>query len=236
MHALVSEAQTVMAAQGDAGGRAKTMREITVLFNGAMVRAILDDRKTQTRRIVKPQPGADIVDIEYEPEADLWLGNTREDNDLGYCSSWSARSPLGKPGDRLWVRETWAWPGEEQVLYFADPWARKLADEWKKDLNYPQVKWKPSIHMPRWAARLFLDVVDVRIERLCDISAEDARAEGADRNEGKWVDEDGRTRSSYRLAFQRLWISVYGAESWEDNPWVWVTEFKRVKRALETKP
>lgn len=122
------------------------------------------------------------------------------------------RSPLGKPGDRLWVRETWAWPGEEQVLYFADPWARKLADEWKKDPNYPQVKWKPSIHMPRRFARLFLDVLDVRIERLQDISEEDARAEGF----------------ASRAEFLAAWASIYGQESVDANHWVFVTTFSRV--------
>ena len=233
MHALVSEAQTVMAAQGDAGGKAETMREIPVLFNGAMVRAILDDRKTQTRRIVKPQPW-------QHPDTGVWwIGEDTKVEDLladrtGVCKY--------LPGDRLWVREAHAWVDylvgsklEDPVCvaFAADNRAFSFAGKKPVQLDtygwpWDRIKYRPSIHMPRWAARLFTDVVDVRIERLCDISEEDARAEGADRNEGKWVDEDGRTRSSYRLAFQRLWISVYGTESWAANPWVWVTTFRKV--------
>jgi len=214
------------------------MREVPVLFNGAMVRAIQDDRKTQTRRIVKPQPvGAVCAQrILYSNHAkDIGKFAFFDRKDVAAARVVAhARSPLGKPGDRLWVRETWAWPGEEQVLYFADPWARKLADEWKKDPNYPQVKWKPSIHMPRRLARLFLDVLDVRIERLQDITDADAEAEGV----RSWAENDENmqglrgmgiaTPDRPRFLFQCLWQRVYGAESWAANPWVWVTTFRKV--------
>lgn len=236
-----------MSTRGDARGKTKKMREIPVLYNGAMVRAILDDRKTQTRRIVKPQPWR------HPDTGVLWIGEDTKVEDL-----LADRAGICKylPGDRLWVRETWM-PYDTSteddavwVLYKASndqrpdgiapekfgSGVRRSAPvqvvEWARDaIEMEEVvggRWRPSIHMPRWAARLFLDVQDVRIERLQDISEEDARAEGVDRNEGKWVDEDGRTRSSYRLAFQQLWISVYGAESWAANPWVWVTEFRKV--------
>ena len=216
------------------------MKEIPVLFNGAMVRAILDDRKTQTRRIVKRQPPGVYSVVKWTQAGDLWYPSSS-----GSISGLPAeRSPLGKPGDRLWVREAHAWVdylvGSELedpvcVAFAADNRAFSFAGKKPVQLDtygwpWDRIKYRPSIHMPRWAARLFLGVADVRIERLQDISEEDARAEGVDRNEGKWVDEDGRTRSSYRLAFQRLWISVYGAASWAANPWVWVTEFKRVRQ------
>ena len=240
-----------MAAQGDAGGKADEMKEIPVLFNGAMVRAILDDRKTQTRRIVKgacnlPHEGKLLGEWGLSKPPARWDGVKppwrwmskkpirvgdwfeQAQTDVDDYVSRPVRSPLGMPGDRLWVRETFiSMPACAET-------GRRAHAIYRADGGFSDgYKWSPSIYMPRWAARLFLDVLDVRIERLQDISEEDARAEGADRNEGKWVDEDGRTRSSYRLAFQRLWISLYGAESWAANPWVWVTEFERKRDASD---
>lgn len=196
------------------------MKEIPVLFNGAMVRAILDDRKTQTRRIVKRKHEPSVpVPESVHCLADGGYGFAQppiKDEALAQRLFKPAgkgyQNPLGKPGDRLWVRETWAWPSEEDVLYFADPWARKLADQWKKHPNYPQVRWKPSIHMPRRFARLFLDVLDVRIERLQDISEEDARAEGF----------------GSRAEFFATWASIYGQESVDANHWVFATTFRKV--------
>ena len=185
-------------------------------MQGPLVRATLAGLKTQTRRPIKPQPDDDIVDVEYDAIADLWLGNTQEDNDLGYTSSWAARCPLGKAGDRLWVRETWARPGDEEIIYRADKWAADLVAKWKEDPNCPQVKWTPSIHMPRWACRLFLPLVSVRVERVQDITEDHAKAEGV-----------GPTGGSYREGFRAVWESIYG--SWDANPWVWVAEWREIE-------
>jgi hypothetical protein len=223
-------------------------------MQGPLVRATLEGRKTQTRRPIKPQPDDDIVDVEYDAIADLWLGNTQEDNDLGYTSSWAARCPLGKAGDRLWVRETWgigARPcpvegGREGIeyradegfqeddisllpLYSVDPPEGHTLDE------YCKRGWRPSIHMPRWACRLVLPLVSVRVERVQDITEEDAKAEGVERISAGpgWECWMGYGPSSScktaRDSFCALWISIYGVASWDANPWVWVAEWKEIE-------
>jgi len=193
------------------------MREIPVLFNGAMVRAILDDRKTQTRRIIKPQP------VHVVP----FIG--RDDKptyEFGLCMEYErvitqhVRSPLGKPGDRLWVRETWCL-NHPEYEHAKPPTPRPVRDDgrfayYRATDDYVEFDegagWKPSIHMPRWAARLFADVLDVRIERLQDISEEDARAEGF----------------GSRAEFLAAWASIYGQKSVDANHWVLATTFRRV--------
>jgi hypothetical protein len=168
------------------------MKERPILFSGPMVRAILEGRKTQTRRIVKPQPLC-IASGE-------WIMN-------------GSACKYGKPGDRLWVRETWWAPRDD------------VRGEYKREyIKYAatldgmgQPTWKPSIHMPRWASRINLEVVSVRVERLQNISEEDARAEGI------W-------QPNWPLSWRQLWESINGAGSWEANPWVWVVEFKRIER------
>ena len=199
------------------------MREHPLLMKGPLVRATLEGRKTQTRRPVIPQPDDDIVDVKYDAIADLWLGNTPEDNDLGYTSSWAERCPLGKAGDRLWVRETWTAAmhepkGPDDCLYRADD------NRGVEDLA--EAKWTPSIHMPRWACRLVLPLASVRVERVQDITEDDARAEGLRRTENGWTDgATGYDVTSARAAFQELWASIYGEASWDANPWVWVAEW-----------
>ena len=229
-------------------------REIPILMSGPLVRATLEGAKpeyarsypakTQTRRPIKPQPGPDIVDFEYDPDADLWLGNTQEDNDLGYCSSWSAR--IGGPGDRLWVRETWRIDNNlsrdryPQVVYRADKGfmvARNAPVG--VQLGTPNPKgdiWTPSIHMPRWACRLVLPLVKVRIERVQDITEEDAKAEGVEpvlmRGIGsypEWMRPTMREVGGHQKAFELLWKQIYGDASWDANPWVWVAEWKDIE-------
>ena len=245
-----------MAAQGDAGGKAKTMREIPALFNGAMVRAIINDRKTQTRRIVKPH--LQQVEAWRTDGHGRFYGVSRlaTTGGLGVPETDFIENPLGKPGDRLWVREAHAWVdylvGSELedpvcVAFAADNRVFSFAGKKPVQLDtygwpWDRIKYRPSIHMPRWAARLFLDVLDVRIERLQDISEEDARAEGMDWTRPQYLQpkddneqEDPRqvgypsaSDSFARDNFCRLWTNIYGAESWAANPWVWVTQFKRV--------
>lgn len=196
----------------------RAMPERPILFSGEMVRAILDGRKTQTRRPIAPT----------QPRADgLWPAGR---DPLSDC-------PFGAIGDRLWVRETWGRYFTDGVgmhtVYRADGEHER---EWL-DLG----RWRPSIHMPRWASRLTLRITHVRVERLQDISEEDARAEGVEPGDrlvrclqtvpcasggpsccGSTVMAD-----DYRAGFQRVWRSIYGAETWDANPWVWAISFER---------
>ena len=211
-------------------------------MQGPLVRATLEGRKTQTRRPVKPQPGDDIVDVRYDAIADLWLGNTPEDNDLGYTSSWAMRCPLGQAGDRLWVRETWqhyqnsgqrAADFSEHQRFAANCFYR--ADESNPRTKPLSGKWRPSLLMPRWACRLVLPLVSVRVERVQDITEEDAKAEGVERISAGpgWECWMGYGPSSScktaRDAFRSMWISIYGEESWDANPWVWVAEWDHIE-------
>lgn len=185
-----------------------------VLFNGAMVRAILAGAKTQTRRVVKPQPPEHVVRLRQ------WYQRPAEWVDAD-GSNYSARCPLGAPGDDLWVRETWAEhePDDVQgtrVYYRADHAGGEAQVRPGMFL-----RWTPSIHMPRWASRLTLRVTSVRVERLHAISEDDARAEGVQTL-------DPRTSAaSARECFADLWSEISGRESWDANPWVWVVSFER---------
>lgn len=202
------------------------MRERPILFSGPMVRAILDGRKTQTRRIIKPQPPEGIDDLHggklsqrapyrlEHPETGQILGNGFEDEDGRFY-----KCPYGFVGDVLWVRECFgtdpyaSQKGHTELHYRAD---------WKGDSDYP-MKWKPSIHMPKVACRLRLRITDIRVERLQDITEADAGAEGCDVN----------IPDGYPCAvacFHDLWQSINGPDSWHHNPWVWVVNFHRLEK------
>ena len=210
------------------------MKERPILFSGPMVRAILEGRKTQTRRIVKPQPHTSLNDGEpcglgwHTPKVTMERWQTAET----FSKELSRHCPYGKPGDRLWVRETFAdvgWPPTgPQYVYRADP------DSGDNDVQ----KWRPSLFMPRAASRITLEVVSVRVERLNAISEEDAKAEGAEEislesqesiNETRYgpglTDNGYYPEVSYAEGYQRLWESINGPGSWNANPWVWVVEF-----------
>lgn len=219
------------------------MKELPILFNGAMVRAILEGRKTQTRRILKPQP---LNIVSFTGVDNMPTG------EFGACMSHHGvisqhiRCPYGQPGDRLWVRETFGYEirsvggtPHEQIAYRASkPDAVRCYD--CNGMEKP-MKWRPSIHMPRWASRITLEVTDVRVERLQDISEEDAKAEGL-RWHGlykEWGGVESHPDSRPDLpqwrwyekpveAFKNLWDAMNGAGSWDANPWVWVVEFRRV--------
>jgi len=201
------------------------MREHPLLMKGPLVRATLAGLKTHTRRPIKPQPDDDIVDVEYDAIARLWLGNTQEDNDLGYTSSWAARCPMGRAGDRLWVRETWRLEDfvslgngkfSAAVAFQADENRSQIRLEGGEEVLNERFGWRPSIHMPRWACRLVLPLMSVRVERVQDITEEDAKAEGVEPVEG-----------SYREGFRAVWQAIYG--TWDLNPWVWVAEWKKIE-------
>ncbi|HBZ1363881.1 TPA: morphogenetic protein [Klebsiella pneumoniae] len=200
------------------------MKERGMIFNAEMVRAILDGRKTQTRRIMAPQPADDIERCIFpNPEAIGWKSSLRHK----HGSTTAHFCHYGKPGDRIWVRETWNKYGG-LLTYHAD-------HDWIDDIRKETVctaKWVPSIHMPRWASRILLEITDVRVERLNSISQEDAQAEGLELTGWRptYSDQDsgGEVMTPYDN-FAELWSSIYGDESWQANPWVWVIEFKRVE-------
>lgn len=211
------------------------MKERPILFSAPMVRAILDGSKTQTRRVVKRTEGRRISGfIRYPAPAvpngmESW-GNVEGDD------VWMGTCPYGQPGDRLWVRETWNGPfledleeyrlapekynNSEHCEYAADggpaPEYVTMDDELVQ-------RWRPSIHMPRWASRIMLEITGVRVERLQDISYKDALAEGIES-----VDPDCHTAKRHMAiqSYAVLWDSINGAGAWDVNPLVWVVEFK----------
>lgn len=215
------------------------MKERPILFSAPMVRAILEGRKTQTRRVVKPQPH-EMFD--FQKPGDWWPHG-------GYAHRIGSREmremcPHGAAGDRLWVRETWAWPGEEEVLYRATD--QHLQDRMKEHPLNPQFVWRPSIFMRRQHSRISLEITGVRVERLHEMSAEDALAEGIEERSG--LDVPGyswpgtpQDFSDPRDAFERGWNELQTARAnkwWRQgtgtlaSPWVWVIEFRRVEADL----
>lgn len=209
------------------------MKERPILFNGEMVRAILSSRKTQTRRVINPQPSSGVRKSVLV-KSGVEDGHGRE-----------LVCPLGQPGDHLWVREAFRMaksldihsPREVADLSmsagYKNPWApiQLEADGFRTGrwtgFDTPPVvtepgKMRPSLHMPRWASRISLLITGICVERLDDISQHDARCEGI-------VDHHNVGQEKY--LFSRLWRDIYGEESWSDNPWVWVIEFERVAAA-----
>ena len=209
-----------------------TIKERPIIFSGDMVRAILDGRKTQTRRVVKAArdrngSGCELAPCEIAGEVN------GADPDYSFC-------PYGQPGDRLWVRESFCEAlsnyeeeREQTTVYYRADGQEVVVDdgdgyaETNKDgtLKSP---WKPSIHMPRWASRITLEITDIRVERLQDISEEDAQAEGAPLELGVLERTILGAKARYRSGFVRLWESINGPGSWDANPWVWCISFKRV--------
>lgn len=193
------------------------MKARPILFSAPMVRAILEGRKTQTRRVVKPQP------VDPFTGRDLSAG-ARPDS-LPHC-------PYGQPGDHLWVRETWQPERHnqcERITYAADGGVAFVDDSdvprnWRRPKAARTGNITP-LYMPRWASRITLEVTGVRVERLQDITEEDARAEGVEADD---IGKVGLPCYSARQNFERLWESINGAGSWAANPWVWVVEFRRV--------
>ena len=192
-----------------------------IIFSGPMVRAILEGRKTQTRRVIKPQPtGTEPI---YNPSHFL--------PDKGwYFKGGGVSKPRYQPGDILWVRETWCTtmemePERGKVHYHY----RATPDTTVECCPEGLLKWKPSIFMPKVAARLFLKVTGVRVERLQEISVDDIEAEGAYRVMDIQSDTDD-TRLN-KGNFADLWDSINGKKyPWASNPWVWVYEFERTEK------
>lgn len=227
------------------------MKERPIIFSAPMVRALLDGKKTQTRRIIKPQP-----------DHRLWVGFPHSGITGRSLDLLAGSCPYGQPGDRLWVREAWQiadWTdcGDPCIRYTADQ-AERWPDLPMEAADWAQNQWaalsdpgnlaidgraadrrrRHGMFMPRWASRITLEITDVRVERLQDISEADAIAEGID---GAFV-EGGRYWRNYSLSdaeamcapmlnfptesYRTLWESINGPGSWDANPWVWVIEFK----------
>lgn len=196
-------------------------KDTPILFTTENVRAILDGRKTQTRRLNGLK--------KFNRQPDRWrLEGSTFAFDGGFEYVPVPNCPYGQPGDRLWVRETWANPGEEGVLYRANPEDAALVERWKTDPNYPQVKWQPSIFMPKSACRLWLELTEVRMERLQDITYQDAIAEGVTIKPDAEIAARVADDSPARMEYWALWVSINGADSWARNPFVWVLSFKMV--------
>lgn len=233
------------------------MKERPILFSAPMVRAILDGTKTQTRRALKTQPvectmnpprfaRRKVGDIFlcpdfFEPSTWVFVECTGRGSfhNMGSITFADKHCPYGKPGDRLWVRETHApqadcWGAFQRRMdddkTGPDPIIHYAADNGDAFVD----KWRPSIHMPRWASRILLEIVSVRVERLQEISEADAVAEGMTRQLrnalGCAAEESVETFNARqaRSTFGVLWDAINGPGSWAANPWVWVVEFKRV--------
>jgi hypothetical protein len=231
------------------------MKERPILFSGEMIRALLRDEKTQTRRVIKPQP---LGNLYTDPLDGRWLTKRFGGLLLPRIKDLTLECPFGQVGDRLWVRETWTffdryskldechqgpedpkslvkWAGDsEQGRAVVDYWKRRLlfrADEPFPHIDW-NVPWHPSIFMPRWASRITLEITDVRVEHLESISEEDAKAEGVTLEPctHPGCDEDSRCAAdSYRGAYAVLWNKINVKKyPWGNLWWVWVVHFKRL--------
>lgn len=234
------------------------IKERPILFSAPMVRAILDGRKTQTRRlmyVLTNNVRSACFDRRYPPPIAL-----PPPHKVWSLSHWRH----AKLGDRLWVREAWQefWPEEITEVRFAKPGrsgspARlpetmqviyRADGEMPAHPEYGKARWRSSIHMPRWASRITLEITGIRVERLQDISEADAIAEGILPwgTSGKWWDcpshtqifgegeniewvrfEGARTKDP-KEAYRAIWTNINGPESWNESPWVWVIEFRRI--------
>jgi len=209
------------------------MKETGIIMSGNHPKLILDGIKTQSRRVIKPQPTFNGTDLNGKPyfiykgeEYSLW--------------ALSKKCPYGQVGDRLWVRETWT--TEKRLDYLSPSQIGEAGDVpvwWEASSSWEMAsvgleigKWRPSIFMPRWASRITLEITEIRVERLQEISEEDARAEGI-----IWVTIETAPQSNvYRPCavenFGRLWDSLNAKRGygWEVNPWVWCLSFRMIDK------
>ncbi len=224
------------------------MKEMPILFSTEMVKAILQDKKTMTRRVINPQPTQDEYSFQYKNHVypcteEQFRGGVRE------------QSPFGKIGDMLWVRESWKIRGwnedgfriqyrDGERIWYAEPCEDEKAENYSIQCNNecisaglkpgddncfmikgePPTKWKPSIFMPRWASRILLEIKNIRVERLQEINEEDAKKEGMQT-------ELDHSPTSAWLRFIEIWnrLNEKRGFGWSKNPWVWVIEFEKIK-------
>jgi hypothetical protein len=205
-------------------------KERPILFSKPMVLALRAGRKTQTRRIVKPQP-----EHRWNYIRDLTFCTGEHERSLGCRGDVVLRCPHGAPGDRLWTRETWAArldqdhvkprdldPKRNTVCFWADPQTCNTGCAGAAG------KKRPGIFLPRWASRDLLEVTDVRVQRVQDISEEDAQAEGVEHH---WCGSPKYSHAGccgYVAGYRVLWDQINGAGSWASSPWVWAVSFRRL--------
>lgn len=223
------------------------MKERGMIFNGEMVRAILNGRKTQTRRIMAIQPDHSELGLRRVIESKNGIDDGKYFWSQSDATGLKSRSkpfacPFGTVGDRIWVREAFRVHSRATdvatLVYKAserNSWTEQTHRVPVAVCNKPATpeKWTPSLHMPRWASRITLEITGVRVERLNSIHDVDAMREGI-QNLTTCSHADfgipGVVNAQHPVrAFQLLWESIYGAESWKANPWVWVVEFKRIE-------
>lgn len=222
------------------------MKQRPILFSTPMVQAILDGRKTMTRRVIKSEPTEDVesgytyLNQPYHVEKlsfKMLDIHTWKYGILEFC-------PYGKPGDVLWVREQFKIIGTHVERDLSSGAIIEETPQYVfRGQKQPHIeklfKWKPSIHMPKSACRIFLEVVSVKVERLQDITKSDAIKEGVERLYAGGFGRSGEEWKNYNgsgvldsaiLSFESLWESINGPESLLANPWVWVVEFKRIEK------
>lgn len=213
------------------------MKELPILFSTEMVQAILAGRKSMTRRIIKPQPAAFVTSAVWKKFSSSCPEHVTEDEHIK--TFLSDKCPYGKSGDLIWVRESFTVLEPEHCASMKERFVYKAScnsesDEIRRDYiksGWPY-QWKPSIHMPKEAARIWLEVTDIHVERLQDISQEDAQAEGvfppAPHRCGGWKNELHDFKDCFRCAFKVLWNQINGpsGNTWEANPFVWCVRFK----------
>ena len=201
------------------------MKERPIIFSGEMVKAILDGRKTQTRRVMKTQP-CDCASkyckiskhlVAWFPCGCDYFGAEWKN---GRNAERKTKCPYGEVGDRLWVRETFMVYDCPEFKSMEEDLTRKPLVIYKADgRKYKGEKWKPSIHMPRWASRILLEITNIRVERLQEITTGDAWDEGCPHSDVSAID----------IWFKPIWNKIHKKEyRWKDNPWVWIVEFKRI--------
>ena len=211
-----------------------------IIFNSDMVRAILDGRKSQTRRVIKPQPKSQGIKSfgeawEWKKGAGGFSGSTLHQLKAAYGLLYHC--PYGVPGERLWVRETffYEWPDMDppedmkdcRIIFRADE--PNYLDPFMLEENY---RWSPSIHLPRWASRITLEIIDVRVERLHEITVGDLISEGVIELENAHIETYPLdlivNRSAHYTIWKNLWDSIYAKRGYpfKDNSWVWTVEFK----------
>ena len=200
------------------------MTDRPITFRAEMVRALLDGRKTQTRRLLKPQPPEWVTRMTHEGRCG-WIGSGDGHGTLMHV-------PYAV-GDRLWCREVFAYGWPVEGNHQLPECNQEHAITYRADGNHPfgGGKWKSPIHMPRWASRLTLTVTDVRVQRLHDISAADAIAEGCHvYASSATIDCD---TPDPRQEYRRLWNSIHGPEAWAANPWVAALTFETHRQNID---
>lgn len=232
------------------------MSEKGLLCCGEMVRAFLDERKIQTRRVIKPQPKAcnhaAYVEAEWNNEPSAFICDEKDDGwYCHYCGNGcnpmgiGFKCPYGKVGDLLWVRESICHignmyddskEGDFALVEYKDGTQReiKFEDNPPSELWWGQTHnpvWKSPIYMPKWAARIWLEIIGIRVERVQEINEKDAMAEGVCPENLMEDESDGLGYQRYRFSFKNLWNKLNSKRGfgWEKNPWVWVLEVKKVR-------